>query len=74
MFENPMANKLPGVILYGFELYCIVLYPLALRCSPVSKAYPFMVSFAVLQLIAPGTYFGEEINVKIFIGTLFILI
>jgi len=40
----------------------------------VSKAYPFMVSFAVLQLIAPGTYFGEEINVKIFIGTLFILI
>lgn len=71
LFEVPLANKLPAVILYGVGF---VLYSLALKYSPVSKAYPVMVSFAVLQLIALGAYFGEEINAKIFIGALFILI
>ncbi|MBZ6389243.1 MAG: hypothetical protein LBE90_01885 [Pantoea dispersa] len=71
LFENPIINKLPAIVLYGCGF---VLYSFALKYASVSKAYPIMVAFAVLQLMALGAYFGEDINAKIFIGAFFILL
>ncbi|MBY4889240.1 EamA family transporter [Pantoea sp. DY-15] len=71
IFENILISKIPAIFLYGAGF---ILYSIALKYASVSKAYPIMVSFAVLQLIALGGYFGEELNAKIFIGAALIIL
>ncbi|AVX39026.1 MULTISPECIES: DMT family transporter [Yersinia] len=68
---NPILIKLPAIIFYGAGF---VLYSLGLKDIDVSKAYPVMVSFAILQVLAFGLFFGESITIKMIIGTAFVIV
>lgn len=68
---NPVLIKFPAIIFYGAGF---VLYSLGLKDIDVSKAYPVMVSFAILQVLLFGLFFGESITIKMIIGATFVII
>ncbi len=68
---NPVLIKFPAIIFYGAGF---VLYSLGLKDIDVSKAYPVMVSFAILQVLLFGLFFGESITIKMIIGVAFVII
>lgn len=68
---NPVLIKFPAIIFYGAGF---VLYSLGLKDIDVSKAYPVMVSFAILQVLLFGLFFGESITIKMILGTAFVII
>lgn len=68
---NHIIIKLPAIIFYGAGF---VLYSLGLKDIDVSKAYPMMVSFAILQVLVFGMFFGESITIKMIIGSAFLVV
>lgn len=69
--SNEVLTKLPAIIFYGIGF---VLYSVGLRNIDVSRAYPIMVAFAILQVIALGSCLGEEITLKMIIGSSFVVV
>lgn len=69
-FSGDIMSKIPALFFYGLGF---IFYSIALKYSYISKAYPLMVSFAVLQLLILGYFFGEQINSKVVIGSFIIL-
>ncbi|BBV68049.1 hypothetical protein ACXNAL_19880 [Kluyvera ascorbata] len=67
---DSIISKTPALFFYGIGF---VFYSMALKHSLVSKAYPLMVAFAVLQLLFFGFLFGEQISAKLIIGIVVIL-
>lgn len=68
--SNEILIKLPAIACYGIGF---VLYGMGLKDIDVSKAYPIMVSFAVLQVLSLGMFFGESITIKMIIGSLLVV-
>ena len=50
------------------------MYSIGLKEIDVSKAYPIMVTFAMLMVVLLGFLFGENISVKIIIGIVFLIL
>lgn len=69
--SNELFTKLPAIIFYGIGF---VLYSIGLKDIDVSRAYPVMVSFAILQVITLGYFFGEAITIKMITGAAFVVI
>lgn len=68
---NPLITKFPAIFFYGIGF---ILYSLGLKDIDVSKAYPVMVSFAILQVIMLGLFFGESLTIKMMVGVVFVII
>ncbi|RXA98577.1 SMR family transporter [Yersinia sp. 2105 StPb PI] len=68
--SNALLIKLPAIVFYGAGF---VLYSIGLKDIDVSKAYPVMVSFAILQLMIAGVFFGETISVKMIAGSVLVI-
>lgn len=69
--SNQILVKLPAIAFYGAGF---VLYSIGLKEIDVSKAYPIMVTFAMLMVVLLGFLFGENISVKVIIGIIFLII
>jgi multidrug transporter EmrE-like cation transporter len=70
-FNNVLLTKIPALGFYGVGF---ILYGIALSKMDMSRAYPIMVSFAVIQLIIIGYYFGENITLKMLLGVIIVII
>ncbi|WP_145535392.1 DMT family transporter [Yersinia thracica] len=68
--SNPLLIKLPAIAFYGAGF---VLYSIGLKDIDVSRAYPVMVSFAILQLMIAGMVFGETISIKMIVGAVLVI-
>lgn len=68
--SNEILIKSPAIICYGIGF---VLYAIGLKDIDVSKAYPIMVSFAVLQVLTLGMLFGESITLKMIAGSILVI-
>ncbi|WP_410016127.1 EamA family transporter [Sodalis sp. C49] len=68
---NVTLAKIPAVGFYGIGF---ILYSIGLREMDVSRAYPIMVSFAVIQLMILGYFFGETMTLKMLFGALLVVI
>lgn len=71
LIDNTLLNKIPAIGFYGIGF---ILYSIGLKDMDMSRAYPIMVSFAVIQLIIIGHFFGESITLKLFFGVIFVII
>lgn len=68
--QNAIFIKIPAIIFYAAGF---VLYSIGLKDIDVSKAYPLMVSFAILQVLIIGFIFGETISTKMIVGAVFVI-
>lgn len=68
--SNTILIKLPAIAFYGAGF---ILYSLGLKDIDVSKAYPVMVTFAMLMVLILGFSFGEEVSTRTISGMLFLI-
>lgn len=68
--SNAIIIKMPAIAFYGAGF---IFYSLGLKDIDVSRAYPLMVSFAILQLMIAGLLLGETISIKMIVGAVFVI-